>query len=175
MKLTLKPCLAALALAFTLAAPQAFAQSNKWGLGLRFGSPTAFTIKRYISERNALDINLGAGQYGLSENGYGRYRGRGFSAMINYLWRQDVGGAGGLEFYYGVGGLLSVRSYYYDDRRRDVYNTRAGLGLTGAVGLEYFIPRAPISLFLEANPYVEVFPAPFWVNLGGALGGRCVF
>ncbi len=173
MKNLLRICTLCLALGFAL--PAAHAQSNKWGLGLRFGSPTAFTLKRYLSERNALDINLGVGQRAWRDNSYGRYRNTGFSAMVNYLWRQDVGGASGLEFYYGVGGLLSVRSYYYDDRRNDVYNTRAGLGVTGAVGLEYFIPRAPISLFLEANPYVEVFPAPFWVNLGGALGGRFVF
>lgn len=160
-------------LASTLAWAPAHAQSDKWGIGLRFGSPTSLTIKRYMTERNALDINIGSGPYAVYDNRYGAYRGVGFSLMVNYLWRQNIDNAPGLEFYYGVGGLLSARSYYYDNRDR--YRTNAGLGLTGALGLEYFIPKAPISLFIEANPYVEAFPAPFWITVGGGIGGRFVF
>jgi hypothetical protein len=165
---------ALLALAIALSFGQtAFAQKDTWGLGLRFGSPTAFTAKRYIGTKNALDINVGNGPFAVYDNNYGPYRNNGFSVMINYLWRKPVTDAQGLEFYYGIGGMLSARSYYYDNKNQ--YRTRGGLGVTGALGLEYFIPKAPIALFAEVNPYLEVFPAPFWINLGAGIGGRYIF
>lgn len=154
------------------------AQAQNWGIGLRFGSPTAFTVKHYFG-RNAWDLNIGTATYGFYDNPYGRYRGVGFSAMFNYLWRKEIASAKGLEFYYGLGALLSSRGYYYDDngpgRKDDEYRTRFGLGPTGALGLEYFIPNAPISLFLEANPYVELLPHPFYITLGAGIGGRFTF
>jgi hypothetical protein len=149
-----------------------FAQKDTWGLGLRLGSPSAFTAKKYIGTRNALDINVGQGPYAVYDNSYGAYHNSGFSVMINYHWRQPVKNGDGLQFYYGIGGMLSARSYYYDNRDR--YRTRGGLGVTGAIGLEYFFLSTPIALFLEANPYVEVFPSPFWINVGGALGVRYI-
>ena len=82
--------------------------------------------------------------------------------------------APGLEVYYGVGGLASSYEYYYDRDKR--YRNRLGLGVTGAIGLEYFfVPAAPLSLFIEANPYVEFAPSPFWIALIGGIGGRFVF
>ena len=159
-----------------MAGTQAKAQAGKWGVGLRLGSPTAFTVKHYIGTRNALDINLGSGPYAFYDNKYGRYRGLGVSLMINYLWRKPIQNARGLEFYYGLGGLISARSYYYDDApRRNDYRTNVGLGATGAIGLEYFIPDTPISLFVELNPYVEIVPAPLYITLGGSIGGRFIF
>ncbi len=154
------------------------AQAQNWGVGLRFGSPTAFTVKHYFGD-NAWDLNIGTGPYGFYDSPYGRYRGAGFSVMFNYLWRKDIAGAKGLEFYYGLGALLSSRGYYYDNngpgRADDRYRTVFGVGPTGALGLEYFIPNAPISLFLEANPYVEILPQPFYITMGAGIGGRFTF
>lgn len=152
------------------------AQAQNWGLGVRFGSPTSFTIKHYFKQ-NAWDLNLGTGTYGIYDSPYGRYRGVGFSVMFNYLWRKDIDDAKGLEWYYGIGGLVSSRSYYYDDgpgHREDRYRTALGLGPTGALGLEYFIPNAPISLFAEVNPYFELIPRPY-ITLGAGIGGRFTF
>ena len=94
--------------------------------------------------------------------------------MFNYLWRRDIAGARGLEWYYGIGGLLTTRGYY-DDGRDGNYTNRISLGATGALGIEWFIPGAPISLFAEINPYVEVVPAPLYIGFLGALGGRFTF
>jgi hypothetical protein len=152
---------------------KASAQSDAWGVGLRFGSPTAVTIKRYISTRNALDINIGTGPYAVYDNTYGAYHNNGFSIMVNYLWRKNIKNAPGLQYYYGLGGMVSARSYYYDNHRS--YRTSGGVGVTAALGLEYFIPNSPITLFAELNPYVEFLPAPFWINLGAGIGGRFVF
>lgn len=164
---------------FTLLAAFALsgsAMAQDWGLGLRFGSPTAFTVKHYFGN-NAWDLNIGTGPYGFYNSPYGRYRGYGFSLMFNYLWRRDIANAKGLEWYYGLGGLFSTRGYYYDapGHKDDDYRTRVGVGATGALGLEYFIPNAPISLFAEVNPYVEVVPQPFYITLGAGLGGRFTF
>lgn len=148
-----------------------FAQVPDWGIGLRFGSPSAFTVKHYFGQ-NAWDLSVGTGYHSFYNHPNGRYRGLGFSAMFNYLWRRDIDRSSGVEWYYGIGGLLTNRTYYRDNDRTDSY---FGVGATGALGLEWFIPNAPISLFLEANPYVEVLPSPFYITLGGGIGGRFTF
>jgi hypothetical protein len=165
-------------LLFTLLAVFAMAgrvQAQSWGLGLRFGSPTAFTVKHYFKQ-NAWDLNIGTGPYGFYDSPYGRYRGAGFSVMFNYLWRRDIAGAKGLEWYYGLGAMVNSRDYYYDDKghRNDEYRQAIGLGPTGALGIEYFIPNSPISLFGELNPYIELIPRPY-ITLAGGVGGRFVF
>ena len=159
------------ALAFSLSLGT---QAQDWGVGIRLGTPTAFTVKHYFGN-NAWDLSLGTGPYSYGyRNPKGRYRNTGFSAMFNYLWRRDIKNAKGLEWYYGLGGLVTTRGYY-DDDDDDRYTNRISLGATGAIGLEWFIPAAPISLFAELNPYVEIVPAPFYIGIMGALGARFTF
>ena len=149
-------------------------QAQNWGVGIRLGTPTAFTLKHYAGN-NAWDLNIGSSPIGYgSRNPKGYYRNAGFSVMFNYLWRRDIKNAKGLEWYYGFGGLLTTRGYY-DDGRDGPYTNRISLGATGALGLEWFIPAAPIAIYAEINPYVELFPAPFYIGIMGALGGRFTF
>ena len=171
-----------LALCAMLAKPaHVQAQANqKWGIGLRFGSPSGLDIKHYMG-KNAWQLTIGSGLYGVYDPPNGGYRSGyiGFSAMFNYLWRKDWPNARGLQYYYGFGGLATTRQYYRKDWKKnypdDPYERRLGLGLTGALGIEYFVPAAPISLFVELNPYVEVVPYPFYTGLGASIGGRFTF
>ena len=156
------------------------AKNLDWGIGLRFGSPSGLDIKHYIHKR-AWQLTIGSGLYGVYDPPNGGYRSGyiGFSAMFNFLWRQDFAQVSGLQYYYGFGGLISSRQYYRKDWRtqslNDRYVTRLGLGATGAVGIEYFIPAAPIALFVELNPYLELIPYPFYTGLGASIGGRFTF
>ncbi len=137
----------------------AHAQNEDWGLGLRFGSPSGITLKRYMGS-NAWDLTVGAsGAFG------NIYWGRrpGLDIMFMYHWRRDLGDVNGLTWYYGIGGQLLTREY------RD-FRSNFGLAAAGALGLEYIIPGAPLSAFLEVNPTVSIVPGFFpFMQSGGGL------
>ena len=156
------------------------AQQKEWAIGLRLGEPSGINVKKYFGKGHALDINLGA--YGTFygqrayKNGYWH---KGAALMANYLWQKDIPGAKGLSWYYGLGGQLAFRKYYYwaDNKYYTYYEeeTRVSLGATGMIGIEFFIPKTPISLFADASPYIELFPDAFDLNLQGGIGGRFNF
>lgn len=164
------------------------AQQKQWAIGLRLGEPTGLSVKKYFGKSNALDLSLGG--WGYVYGGRNRayrdgYRSGGVVLMANYLWQKPIKNAKGLQWYYGLGGQLSSTRYYYDydwDKRGNInynydgaYRNNVALGLTVPIGLEWFIPNSPISLFGDVTGYVELFPAPFWINLQGGLGGRFNF
>jgi hypothetical protein len=157
------------------------AQQKDWAIGIRLGEPAGLNVKKYIGKSNALDINIGA--YG---NFYGQraykdgYWRKGAAVMVNYLWQKQIPGAKGLQWYYGLGGQVGFRKYYWWDKSRYNYEyyaeeTRVSLGITGMIGLEWFIPKAPISLFVDATPYIEIVPSVFGINFQGGIGGRLNF
>ena len=153
------------------------AQHKNWAIGLRLGEPAGLNVKKYIGKNNALDINIGA--YG---NFYGNRRnwGKGAAIMVNYLWQKHIPDAKGLQWYYGLGGQIGFRKDYWWDKNKYTYEyysdeTRLSLGATGMIGLEWFIPKAPISLFVDVTPYVEVVPNIFGMSFQGGIGGRFNF
>jgi hypothetical protein len=149
------------------------AQQKDWAIGLRLGEPAGLNVKKYIGKSNALDMNIGA--YG---NFYGNRKGawgKGVVVMVNYLWQKRIPDAQGLQWYYGLGGQIGFRKYGWVDKGYYMEDTRVSLGATGIIGLEWFIPNAPISLFVDATPYIEIVPSIFGINFQGGIGGRFNF
>jgi hypothetical protein len=158
----------------------AYAQKKEWGIGLRGGEPSGLTIKKYIKGgKNAIDFTLGYsgwGYYGGNRRKYWKddyyYRGSP-TLMVNYLWHKPIKGAKGLDIYYGIGGQISGRRYY--DWREERNVSTFAMGVVGNVGIEWYIPETPLSLFAELNPTIELFPATFWMWLNGGGGLRINF
>lgn len=155
-----------------------FAQKQEWAAGVRFGEPTGIEIKKYLKGgSNAIDVVLGVNGYGY---GNGRkywkdeyeYR-RSATLMVNYLWHKPIKGAKGLDIYYGVGGQLSSRRYY--DRDEDEERSAFGLGVTGTLGIEWYIPSTPISISADLVPYLELVPATAWLWINGGVGIKVNF
>ncbi len=150
------------------------AQTKNWAVGARFGEPTGINVKKHFGG-NALDITLGFGGYGYNNNrNYwrGEYR-RSTVLMVNYLWQKPIASVNGLDVYYGVGGQIGNRRYYYKDRDRE--EGALNLGVTGALGVEWFIPQTPISVFVEVGPYLEIIPSSLWLWFDSGLGIRVNF
>jgi hypothetical protein len=170
--------MAFLAVLIFAAASPSQAQQKNWAIGLRLGEPTGLNVKKYIGKSNALDINVGTYGtfYGSRAYRNGYYRNAGLSIMINYLWQKRIRNADGLQWYYGLGGQLTTRKYYYQKSgNNDYYENNIGIGATGMIGIEYFIPNCPISLYADATPYLELFPSAFFLNLQAGIGGRVNF
>lgn len=167
-------------------------QSDRdWAVGLRLGDPAGINVRKYMGSNNALELNLGnTGMFyggrsrAYSYKGYGGYRGSGLALQVNYIWQNPISSVDGLEWYWGLGGQLSSRRFYYLDdefykkysfRSAGYYETRASLGATGVIGLEWMIPDTPVSLFTDLGLYLEIVPAPFWLNVPVGIGGRFNF
>jgi uncharacterized protein YraI len=165
------------------------------GLGLRFGDPTGITFKKY-SGNTAWEVNLGSSyRWGyryedrfyrydrFHDKKYYYYRGHDAgpttALQIHWLKHHNLSNDGALQFYFGLGPQARFTNvhyrYKYDDRIYYERFTDVDLGIDGVIGLEYTIPGAPLSIFLDGNIFVEVFDAPGWIHGQSGLGIRYNF
>ena len=107
------------------------------------------------------------------------------SFQIHYLIHKHIKNADGLKWYYGGGVQFRFQTVKYDYTYRmkgdnfwysgtDKENY-IDLGLDGVIGLEYLIPKSPVTLFAEADLFIELADDPFKFWMQGGLGGRFNF
>lgn len=157
-----------------------FAQYNNWAVGFRLGEPSGVNVRKYFRDTHAFDINFGTygGLYGNNrEYRQGRYQSIGWTLQGHYLWHARLFGKDTFRAHYGFGGQVNRRRYYPDNLRgqRTDYIAEISLGGSAVAGVEYFVPDKPFSVFLETGLYVEVLPAPLFMNVQSGLGLRYNF
>lgn len=139
----------------------AVAAPSGLGLGLIIGEPTGLSAKVWTTSRIALDAALGYSwvRYGQAIHIHG-----------DILWHSGSviqSGDGYLPLYLGVG----VRVKMADD---DNEYPDMRVGIRVPFGLEYVFARAPVGLFLELVPVIDLTPeTDFGPN--GAIGFRYYF
>ena len=130
------------------------AQDRGFGLGLIVGEPTGISGKQWLDGRRALD---GAVAWSFDEE----------AAMHLHadLLFHSAGGsrrnASRLLYYYGIGGRIK-----FEDE------SKAGLRIP--LGLDYLSPGAPIDVFFEIVPLLDLAPKTDF-NLNAAIGIRYFF
>lgn len=148
----------------------ATAQSDGFGAGIILGEPTGISLKGWIGNDRAID---GAVAWSLRGGAY-------FSLHADYLFHNmDLIklAKGRMPLYYGPG--LRLRSWNggrYWDHGRWHYGDggRVNLGIRFPVGLAYLPEKAPVDIFLELAPVLDLLPATdFGIN--GAVGARYWF
>jgi hypothetical protein len=143
-------------LAFILlaGAGSARAQKNGFGLGVILGEPTGFSFKGWMDSRTAIDAGL-AWSF-LHETT--------FHVHADYLLHTEaLTKRSDMPVYYGIGGRIKTGGRGED---------RIGVRIVG--GLNYYVPDAPVDVFVEIAPILDFAPSTdFQVNVG--LGGRYFF
>lgn len=136
-------------------------------VGLRGFGTSGLTLKQFVGQSNAVE-----GIFNLWN--------RGFSATV--LLERHVGAfeAEGLNWYYGGGGHVAVRSndiYFRNGRDRYEYaDGEVGLGVDGVFGIEYAIPQIPLAVSLDVKPFVEVTTSGnTWLGMDPGLGVKVTF
>ena len=131
---------------------QAQAQDKKLGLGIILGEPTGVIAKYWTGNRTAFDI---AGSWSFSgENA--------FHLHADYLLHSFIKvDTGKLAFYYGIGARLNLQ----DDAR---------FGIKIPLGLSYMLPNAPLDIFFEISPVMDLIPDTE-LKLLGFVGIRYYF
>lgn len=164
-----------LGLAVSLSGVAQRRQYDIWNVGLRVGEPFALNFRSYLSDRHALDVNVGlyGGLIGTRRNygAKGEYRHPGLAINVNYLTHLGLNDVGNLRLYYGVGGQINSRRNY-PDRLAGAYEKKLSLGPTGAVGVEYIQLGTPYSYFAEGGLYLEALPRPLFAQVQLAVGAR---
>jgi hypothetical protein len=143
------------------------AQERPFGLGLIFGEPTGLSAKLWTSGATAFDFGLG---WSVGGDRIGRYDGRydGGSRVhfhMDYLWHSwnSIRSTERFPLYYGIGGRLNSGAGY-----------RNSLAVRGVFGVAWVPRSAPIDIFLELVPSLQLVPGT-GLGVDAGLGARYFF
>lgn len=128
------------------------AQQDGFGLGIIIGEPTGVSFKKFVADKRAID---GAVAWSFRHDGW-------FHLHVDHLWHNfDLINVakGRMPLYYGVGGRLSTPD-------KDL-----NLGVRIPVGLAYMFGDAPVDIFLEVVPILDLAPDSD-VDFNAAIGAR---
>jgi hypothetical protein len=143
----------ALGLMMILAKPVA-AQDHGFGMGLILGEPTGLSAKLWTSSDNAFDF---AAAWSFKGDGN-------LLLQADYVWHffelMPVP-SGKLPLYIGIGGRVVLA----DD---------PSFGIRIPIGIDYMFADAPIDVFLELVPILDLSPETDF-GVGGGLGIRYWF
>lgn len=133
---------------------KATAQESGFGAGVILGEPTGISLKNWLGSSTALDFGIA----------WSFTKGGSLHLHVDYLVHNfglfEVE-KGKLALYYGIGGR-------FKSKRRERFGVRV------PVGLCYIPEKAPIDIFLEIAPLLDLAPATEF-GLTGGMGIRYYF
>jgi len=150
---------------FTLIPGGTFAQSA-WGLGVILGEPTGISFKQWTGRDRAFDAAAA-----WSFSGLDSFQFHGDYLFHNFSWQEETDIRGVVPLYYGIGARIKLGSND-NGRLRNRTDTRIGVRIPG--GISYLLEDAPVELFLEIVPLLDVVPDTRF-DLNGAIGARYYF
>lgn len=130
-----------------------FSQGSGLGLGVMIGEPTGLSAKMWTGEKTALDAGLAWSFVG---HGYIRIH----TDVLVHNFSIEVT-TGKLPVYIGLGAKLLLSS-------------ELGMGIRVPLGIAYWFESAPIDIFLEVVPGLNLLPAT-GLGIDGAVGIRYFF
>jgi hypothetical protein len=131
------------------------AQTKGFGLGILVGEPTAVSAKYWTSGSTAFDFGIG---YSFEKNSY-------LNIHADYLFhvKNIFETTENISLYYGPGARL-----------RFVENATTRLGFRFDVGLVWIPRNAPIDVFIEVAPLLDIIPETDF-SFNGGIGVRYFF
>jgi hypothetical protein len=127
-----------------------YSQEEGLGLGIIIGEPTGLSAKLWTTEKTALDAAVA---WSFSGTGYMRVH----ADLIWHNFSLDVT-QGKLPLYYGLGAKLLLSS-------------ELGLGIRIPLGVAYLFDSAPLEVFAELVPGLDLLPGTGF-GIDAAIGVR---
>jgi hypothetical protein len=129
------------------------AQDSGFGLGIIIGEPTGVSLKTWVSQKHAVDAGIA---WSLTNDW--------FHIHVDYLIHNfeliEVS-QGELPFYFGFGAKLGIGNDF-------------GLGARVPVGLSYLFEDAPLDIFVEVVPSLQLINQ-IQFQMNGGIGIRYWF
>lgn len=130
------------------------AQENGLGVGLIIGEPTGISGKIWTGNNTAID---GALAWSFGDNAQLHIH----ADYIIYKFDMIQVDEGKLPIYFGIGGRIKL-------------NDSTKLGVRIPVGINYLFEDAPIDMFFEIVPILDLLPSTK-LNFNGGVGIRYFF
>lgn len=150
-------------------------RADVWNVGVKLGEPFAVNFRSYLSERRALDLNVGMnGAFLGRQRNYGkdgRFRRPGIAIGATVLNHFGISSGGNFRGYYGLGGQINSRRSY-PERLNGQYERRVSLGAVATGGAEYIVVGTPYAVFGEVGLYAEAIPVFLFLQPQVGLGVR---
>lgn len=131
------------------------AEDEDFGIGIILGEPTGISIKNWLTSKSAFDFAIAWSFSGKEDalHVHGDY--------LMHNFRLIPVDEGQLPVYYGIGGRIK----FMDD---------VNIAVRIPVGIDYLFEDAPVDLFLEIVPMLELTPDTDF-ELNGGIGARYFF
>lgn len=137
-----------------VASSRVSAQDSGFGAGIMFGEPTGVSIKLWTSETTAIDGGLA---WSFMNGGFMHIHA---DFLMHKFGVIDVN-SGRLPLYFGIGARLGLGNELH-------------VGVRVPIGLDYLFDEAPVDIFLEIAPGLDLTPATAFA-LDGGIGVRYFF
>lgn len=141
----------------------AAAQDQGFGVGAIIGQPTGLSLKNWVSQTTALEAAIA---WSFEGDGFFYFQ----AAHLFHDYSLIKTTKGRLPFFYGIGGRVKVLSDR-NGRRRDESDEDPRLGICIPIGLDYHFGGAPLDIFLEFIPIIDIIPGTDF-DLNAAIGIR---
>jgi len=129
-----------------------YAQKN-FGIGIIAGDPTGLSAKLYTGSNNAFDF---AAAWSFKGSGH-------LLLQADYVWHSSLSrtSSGMFALYYGIGGRI-------------IFSNDPNVGVRIPIGIDYVFSTAPVDIFLEVVPVLDLIPSTDF-DLNGGIGVRFWF
>ncbi len=130
-------------------------QDHGVGAGIIIGEPTGFSFKGWLDGKSAVDVGLA----------WSFVRESSFHIHADYLYHSFgvFKSEEKIPLYFGVGGRIKTSK-----------SSDARIGIRGVIGVGYFFKDAPVDLFLEVAPVIDLAPATE-LQINAGFGARYFF
>jgi hypothetical protein len=130
-------------------------QDSGFGAGIIIGEPTGFSLKGWLDAKSAIDAGLA----------WSFVRGSSFHIHADYLFHSFnvFNTTEKIPLYFGVGGRIKTSK-----------DSDSRVGVRGVIGVGYFFKDAPVDLFLEVAPVIDLTPATE-LQINAGFGARYWF
>ena len=129
-----------------------YAQKS-FGLGIILGEPSGLSAKLWTGGNNAFDF---AAAWSFKGDGN-------LLLQADYVWHSGLNNSSSGKFllYYGIGARI-------------IFSNDPDVGVRVPIGLDYLFGSAPIDIFVEVVPVLDLIPSTNF-NLNGGIGIRFWF
>ena len=137
------------------------------GVGAIAGEPTGISAKKWLNKTRAIDF---AAEWSFS--GTATFQFHGDYLFHDYSLLRPEGLKGRLPVYTGIGVRLKLKDNNGDSNGRNARDNVVGVRVP--LGVTYLFDDAPVDLFTEIVPIMEVAPDTYF-DLSAAFGARFYF